>query len=137
MGMAREPSAALQDEFAQATEMPFRDSQKGVKLQQILDMALRGRARFAPDTTGLESTVSPAAAHVCPTLGRDPGRAAPHRQKVLERAERPRDAGVVDEHVEAAVRGDDRRHDAPACLGVGDVEPADPHVEGVGRCGVT
>lgn len=43
MGMSREPSRELQDEFAKATEMPFRDANKAVKLQKILDMAMKGR----------------------------------------------------------------------------------------------
>lgn len=47
MGMVREPSAKLQDSFAQATEMPFRDEQKKVRLQQILTMALRERNNLA------------------------------------------------------------------------------------------
>lgn len=46
MGMAREPSAKLQDDFAKATEMPFRDSQKKVRLQQILDLAVRERDKL-------------------------------------------------------------------------------------------
>lgn len=43
MGMAREPSATLQDKFSQAVEMPFRDEQKKARLQQVLNMALRER----------------------------------------------------------------------------------------------
>jgi hypothetical protein len=47
MAMAREPSAKLQDEFAESVDMPFRDSQKKVKLQNILNMALRERQNLA------------------------------------------------------------------------------------------
>jgi hypothetical protein len=56
MAMAREPSAKLQDEFAESVDMPFRDSQKKVKLQNILNMALRERQNLAagynPAVTG-------------------------------------------------------------------------------------
>jgi hypothetical protein len=64
MGMAREPSAKLQDQFAQAAEMPFRDAQKAVRLQQILNMAVRERTNLQSGynehvTMAVDSTKSP------------------------------------------------------------------------------
>lgn len=64
MGMAREPSAKLQDQFAQAAEMPFRDEQKRVRLQQILNMAIRERTNLQSGynehvTGAVDSTKAP------------------------------------------------------------------------------
>lgn len=66
MGMAREPSAKLQDEFSKATEMPFRDNQKKARLQQILNMATRERRNLAAGynpqvVSGVDSKKSPVA----------------------------------------------------------------------------